>query len=140
MVPDFRIRTSEYWIRTWIRVNTVLWLTVFVAYRRFSSLEVMPAAYLYIPERHKKFLKILTSFDTNANLNRVKFEAITTVFLVFTETWDLLYLKLPILKDDTTMRTICTFKHYMRTLHSRPYERTVRRFRLYIFFTFSICK
>jgi hypothetical protein len=70
----------------------------------------MPAAYLYIPERHKKFKKILTSFDTNANLNRVKFAAITTVFLVFTETWDLLYLKLTILKDDTTMRTICTFK------------------------------
>ena len=99
------------------------------------------------------------SFDTNANLNRVKFAAITTVFPVllririsgsvllsygygsgsgscsfrqwlsrcqpkkifflsflFTETRDLLYLKLPIVKDDTTMRSNCT-SHYPETVY-----------------------
>jgi hypothetical protein len=80
------------------------------------------------------------SFDTNANLNRVKFAAITIVFLVlvwiricttelrlrirllflFTETRHLLNLKLLIpsalLKD-------------LRALHNRPYERTIAKYR-----------
>ncbi len=40
------------------------------------SSELLPAAYVYIPERQKKIIKLLT----NAHINSVKFAAITTVF------------------------------------------------------------
>jgi hypothetical protein len=41
----------------------------------------LPAAYVYIPERQKKIIKLLT----NAYINSVKFAAITTVFPILVQ-------------------------------------------------------